>query len=339
MSGPPSPVGTATFRCRGSDAIVAIDWTTGLRLLAATVDGTILIDHEWVSGPSASADDPARTGLVAACWTGISNPVVASVDGLVTALHEHPTNRRWCRPLAVPEPVAAIAPSGLGVVVAHGTTVTITSADADAVTLDPQIGRLRSLAAVSASYAVAVGAGGAALFDTVFGTPDTRVELDGAISVAVDREAGHVAVGDVAGTIQVLRIGDDGGGRELSGYPDPVRLLAWSDRPSGLVALADDELTFWPLVAGTPSEVPTSATGSGAELSALTTSPSGSLVATGDVDGRVDVWSLHALGRPAWSSDRLDGEVTVLRWSPDGTFLAAGTTTGDVVVWSREAIA
>ncbi|MFV0306414.1 MAG: hypothetical protein ACK5OX_01565 [Desertimonas sp.] len=334
-----SPVGDEErCRTRGSDSIVAIDWAAGGQLLAATLDGEVLVNGGWRRGPGGE-DGNSGSELVAACWSAPSTPVVASTGGHVSILDDgHPAGRGWRRSIEAGEPILDIVASRAGVVAAHGEAITVASEDSTAEPLALKVGRLRALVAVSGSYAVAVGADGAAFVDTAFGALDGRIELDGALSIAVDGSGEHLAIGDVAGSIQVLRIGHQLNGRELTGYPDPVRLLAWTDRPFGVVALADDELTFWHHRAGEVAESPISATVGGAPLCALAAAPFGSLVATGDVDGRVDVWSLHALGRPVWRAVPLGGEITVLRWSPDGARLAAGTTKGDVAVWSRRSI-
>jgi WD40 repeat protein len=201
------------------------------------------------------------------------------------------------------------------------------------VVVDARCAELHGLAPLTSSLVAVAGTAGVAVVDVALGVVDTRVEIDGAFSVAAHPAATFLAVGDLGGSIHVLEMGDEAAGRELTGYPDHVRLLGWGADGAWLVATADDELTCWPAVSsGWPADEPVCCLGHDEPITALAVGAHHDLVASGDASGRLALWSLRVLDAPLHTID-LAGEVTAAEWSGDGTRLAVGTVTGTAVVF------
>lgn len=140
---------------------------------------------------------------------------------------------------------------------------------------------------------------------------------------------GHrVAVADLAGEVRVLPIGGDEE-HVLSGYPDRVRLVRWCHGGRALAAEADDEVTVWPVDGDAiPGDRPVHLVRHPAPVSALASHPTSELVASGDGEGGVRIWS-STTGDVV--TERLgEGAVCALAWSPDGWAIAVGMASGAV---------
>ncbi|MFT3854479.1 MAG: hypothetical protein QM733_17335 [Ilumatobacteraceae bacterium] len=306
------------------DAVVALDWSSDGRLLAIAADGAVSVD----AGPPIEGQHGHGVAL-AGFWAGATAHACGYRDGTITlagcdGLHAIPGDAG---------PLGAMLWTGAALVTAHRHELVVIGTHPPRPALDLGAGQLRALAALTPSYLVAVGADEIAFVDIGLHLVDARVDLEGGISVAADPHARYVAVGDLAGSIHVLTVGDEAYGRELSGYPDPVRHLACSRAPAGVIAAADDELTFWTVNGGEPGNQPTCAIGHGEPITALAASPAGLLVATADTSGRVCIWHLRDLGGPVWCADGAD-EITTIAWSTDGTGLAVGDVSGAIAAWA-----
>jgi hypothetical protein len=318
-----------TMSAHLSDAVWAIGWSPSGRLAAVTADGRVMIDHpDRVTRPVCGSP-------VAVSW--VDDRSVAVGDrrlGLVMA----GTGDRRCHALSRARHVTTIGDRLLAI---GGPTLWALRRDAGSspareeppMVIDVGCGELHGLAPLTSALAAVAGTGGVAVVDVALGLVDTRVEIDGAFSIAAHPAADFIAVGDLGGSIHVLEVGHEAAGRELTGYPDHVRLLGWAADGAWLVATADDELTCWPAVgSGWPAEEPVCCLGHDEPITALAVGAHHDLVASGDASGRLALWSLRVPDEPLHAID-LDGEVTTAVWSPDGTRLAVGTVTGSVVVF------
>lgn len=306
------------------DAIVALDWSGDARLLGVAADGTVAID----GGPP-SDGHRGHGAAVAGCWVGASCSALGYRDGTVVLCGD-----AGSRAVAgAGGPLAALLWTGSQLVAAHRAELVLVGPGPPLPPLDVGAGRLRAFAALTPSYLVAVGADDAVFVDVGLHLVETRLRLVGGISVAADPHGRYVAIGDLAGSVHVLGVGSVDDGRELTGYPDPVRQLACVREPAGVVAAADDELTFWSVDGGRPCDQPACAVGHDEPITLIGVSPTAPLVATADAGGRLCLWSLRDLGGPVWQADR-PGEVTAVAWSQDGGRLAVGDVAGTVETWA-----
>lgn len=314
---------TPVMQVELADAVVAIDWSPAGRLAVLSADGRVMVD-----APQRSSA-PVGGAVRSLAW--VDDTLLAVADhrlGIVLAGGGDPT--------AHPVPRARVVRAHRQRLVAiGGSTVWSLDRDGDAVTIPGRCGELHAVSFVSPSLVAAVGTAGIAIVDLALGVVDTRVELEAPLSVAADPTGETLAAGDLGGSIHVLRVGDETNGRELTGYPDRVRLLGWAEHGQWLIATSDDELTCWPMVGDPgeqwPADEPESCLGHDEPITALAATPLHDLAATGDAVGHVAVWSLRAPHQPI-ATVELDGEVTALAWSSDGARLAAGDVNGDLQV-------
>ncbi len=312
-----------------SDAVWSIAWSPSGRLAALCADGRVMVDQpDRVTRPMCGAP-------VAVAWADDGRVVVSDRQlGLVMAgggdhrCHELPRARHVT---AMGERVVAIG--GTSVWSLHREVGRPPGLEEPPVLIDARCAELHGLAALTSSLVVVAGTKGVAVVDIALGVVDTRVEIDGAISVASSPTTDVVAIGDLGGSIHVLKVGDAEVGRELTGYVDHVRRLGWGDGGGWLVATADDELTCWPVVeTGWPAEEPVCCVGHDDPITALAVGARHDLVVTGDAGGRLALWSLRVGDVPLHTVD-LDGEITAAGWSGDGSRFAVGTVTGTLAVF------
>ncbi|TVR24862.1 MAG: hypothetical protein EA389_10275 [Ilumatobacter sp.] len=333
MNGPPIITELRrTMSARLSDAVWAIGWSPSGRLAVVTADGRVMVDRpEQVTRPMCGAP-------VAVAWADDGRVAVSDRQlGLVMA----GGGDHRCHDLPRARDIAAV---GDRMIAIGGSTVWSfrravggpPDREGAPVVVDARCAELHGLATLTGSLVAVAGTTGVAVVDLALGVVDTRVEIDGAISIAAHPAADFLAVGDLGGSIHVLEVGDEAAGRELTGYPDHVRLLGWAAGGSWLVATADDELTCWPAVAsGWPAEEPICCLGHEQPITALAVGAHHDLVASGDAAGRLALWSLRVPDAPLHTID-LDGEVTAAVWSTDGMRLAVGTVTGNAAVFDVE---
>lgn len=306
------------------DAVVALDWDGRHRLLAVSADGSTYVDGtpRIVGVPGGLA--------VAGCWAGPSRHVVGLHDGTLVVDNAAPF-----RDAPLLGGLTALAWSGTALLHAHREQLAVFGRGSAKCVVEPRAGTIRAVTPLAASY-IAVGGSEAVTFvDITTGAVDVTVDLPGSVAVAVDAATRYVAVGTLDGAIHILTIGHEQHGRELTGYPDAVRRIAWTARCAGLLATADDEVTLWLLGPDGWSHEPLCAVAHSAAITSLAACASTPLAATGDADGRVCVWSLRDMCAPIWWHAG-SHSVTALAWARDGSALAAGWSDGTVHVWSVE---
>ena len=111
-----------------------------------------------------------------------------------------------------------------GVAWAAGEIVQIRRLDGTTASINARIGDIRCLAVVQGGLLVAGGIDGGAWVDTTLEFVDETIAAPTMISATTDPLHRYIAVGDLAGSIHVIGVGDTVG-NELSGYPDRVHLL------------------------------------------------------------------------------------------------------------------
>lgn len=302
------------------DAIRAVRWSPGGRLLALAAGGRVLVDH-----PS-QITRPICGNPRDATWWNDHRLVVRDdrsafvVGGGVTTV-----------PVG---DIVAASVRGPNLVVATDEQLVVwhERCDVPATIAHPTCGRIRALAPLTASLWAVVGAAGAVLVDIRLDTVDGRVDLPGAVSVRPDPRGRIVAVGELAGSVTLWTVGRDDSTQRLDGYPDRVRHLAWGGRAQFLVAAADDELTWWPVdEIGRALDEPARGVGHDSPITALAVGTH-SLTCSGDATGRLCLWAPGVTEEPVWTAG-LGGEISALAWSPLGDRICAGTVDGDVATW------
>jgi WD40 repeat protein len=146
-----------------------------------------------------------------------------------------------------------------------------------------------------------------------------------------------LAVGTQDGFLQVWRQSGPrgGGGRKggtsqltMRGYPAKVTCLEWHPTRSRVATAGGQDLVLWDIPAageGKPTPLRLHRTA----VTALAYAPDGALLASGDRDGRVCLWS--DAGAPLQSL-ALDAEVACAVWNSDGSAIAFGCTDGGITV-------
>ncbi len=322
-----------------ADSARHLVWNGG-DLLAACDDGSVCLATDGVEVRHRL--DAPPTALV----VGAGVVLCGALDGRAVVLA---TSGAASVPL--PGSIAAATAAGNGFVVAHGDLLTVvdttTSVDGTlrpGMSVDPGIGTITVLDRVAGRIGVVGGTHGCAWFDSGFCSVDDRHALPTIVALAVDRRHGRVALGDLGGSIHLLRT-DRAELVELTGYPDRVGLLCWTADGHSLCAAAADEVTVWTPdtdddrvdgTAGTDqdSEVsgePVRLVGHDDAITALSASPTDGLVASGDTEGRVCIWAPGRLETPVGSLTT-DGIVLALAWRHDGRSLAVSTSEGSLVV-------
>lgn len=313
------------WRARLPNGVRSVAWSPSGRLVAVDAAGFALVDRpEQRSAPI--GPDP-----IAAAWLGGDRILIADAGlGVVSV-------GGGC---AVDSFAAAcLCGSGRTVVAGRGDELVVWTIDpvetagpptVDSRRVASRCGRVRAVSPLTSTLWAVVGDGGAAVVDVGLDVAELVVSIPGSLAVAAHSGAGFVAVGDLGGCVHLVRLHGDGGGVELDGYPDRVRHLGWvGGVDPHLVAVADDELTWWRAsVARGVADEPTSAIGHAGPITAFAASAV-SMVATGDAAGGLCIWSTHVPDRPVWSGD-LGVSVTALAWSGDGGDLLAGAADGSV---------
>jgi WD40 repeat protein len=149
-----------------------------------------------------------------------------------------------------------------------------------------------------------------------------------------------LAVGTQDGFLQVWRQAAGGvrkgrgGSSQLTmrGYPAKVTCLDWHPTRSRVATAGGPELVVWdipPAGEGKPTPLRLHRTA----VTALAYAPGGALLASGDRDGQVCIWS--DAGAPLQSLS-LDAEVACAAWNADGSVIAFGCTDGGITVLDIE---
>lgn len=304
------------------DAVRVCNWSPHGRLLAIAADGSALVGGpDRVTAPM--TPDPRD-----ATWLGErALAVVDPVVGLVTAgLSSRQPLPFWgARRVGTHGGKTVIAGDGRVAALGHPASGLVPEV------IWTGVGVTHACVHVVDDVWALGGTDGLAMIDVARGAVDARIELSGVISVDACGTVGRLVASDLAGAIHVLELDNLEDGTELTGYCDPVRLLAIARDGRTVIAAADDELTFWAVGDdGSVADAPNAIVAHDATITALESSESGFL-ATGDEAGLVNVWSPLLTEHPV-AHLRLDGEVTALAWSRDGTQLAVGTVSGGLAV-------
>jgi hypothetical protein len=319
---------TAVTRCwtgHLDDAVRVAAWSPNGRLLALGADGRALIDGEHRTAPM--GPDPLD-----AVWLGERR--VAVIDNVLGAIFAGSGDVE-VRPVAGARCIGTH--DGRTMVAGNGHVGLFGHPDlAPHPELVPLgIGQAAELLHLFGAIWVVGGTFGVNIVDTRLACIDGMLDFDGVVALAGAAQVDRFAVADLGGSIHVVRLRHLDQGIELTGYTDPVRLLALSDDARVLVAAADDELTVWQTddEGDFPAE-PLTAIAHEDRITALSMG-SGGIVATGDASGLVRFWSPRLPDYPVAGAD-MDAEVTVLEWNADATRIACGTVDGGLALFDVE---
>jgi WD40 repeat protein len=312
-----------------TEAVIDCSWSAAGRVAMLTADGVVMVDSPgWQTRPVC----PAPTSII---WTSDGRVVVTDRHlGIVMAGGGDQRIYSLDR-------TRAVVSQGHRLAVIGGSTVWSLSrdphgppdAEMKSMQVDARCRELHAIAPISTALVAVAGSAGVAVVDVGLNLVDTRIELEGVLSIDVNPSGSMVAAGDLSGSIHVFRLGDETNGRELTGYPDRVRTLGWAHAGAWLLASADDELTCWPIGDdGWPADEPISCIGHDEPITALACAAHNDLVITGDAAGEVAVWSLRMPDRPV-ATLSLGAEVTSITWSLDGSQVAVGTVAGTAQVY------
>lgn len=119
----------------------------------------------------------------------------------------------------------------------------------------------------------------------------------------------------------------------MRGYPAKVSCLDWHPTRSRIATAGGQDVVLWDIPAageGKPTPLHLHRTA----VTALTYAPDGALLASGDRDGRVCIWS--DAGAPLQSLS-LEAEVACAVWNADGSAVAFGCTDGAITVLDIDA--
>ncbi len=151
------------------------------------------------------------------------------------------------------------------------------------------------------------------------------------VSLAWQPNSKALAVGTQDGFLQIWRPADNAGGKRnesakqltMRGYPGKVNCLAWHPTTTTIATAGGPDVVLWQLThkgtKGNPLRHHQST------VTAITWSPDGTLLASGDRAGRLCIWDSE--GDPVFSQ-KLDHEISTLGWRNDSLVLAIGDTGG-----------
>ncbi len=258
-------------------------------ILSLHADGSVRHDGAEVVGPACTPDALHAQDL---CWASDGTiAVVAAGGALRLELH---------------------------------TPTTATTTEPEVVTTD--IGPIRCVVTTRGHLVLAGGARGVTWVDARLGVVDHVEPCPPVVALAADPTGRFLAAADVTGDLHLVPI-DGGPTQVVGGYPDRIELLDWSADGSYLLAVADDELTAWPVSdAGITAERPVSLLADAGRITAIAAAPHGRRVATGHVDGELLCW--HLPGGEHQEALRVGAEVTCVAWSPDACTIAVGAIDG-----------
>lgn len=298
----------------------------GDRLIAACDDGTLMagghpsesMHHLFDLGSAPTTLSAGPEQVVCGAMNGALHTIACASAG--AALPDRPRGT-----------IAASACVGAHLVVAHGEVIEVITDPLHA-PVNPGVGLITGIEAVTRSMAVITGATGIAWYDVALGAHDGRLVLPTIVAAATDPQGRCVALGDLGGSIHVVRAGAEEA-TELTGYPDRVALLDWLSSGRGLCAVADDEVTLWqPDETGLVyQDEPAQLAEHDVAITALGASEHHDLLATGDASGVVKVWAPLWVTLPV-GSVHIEGVVLALAWRPDGRALAMSSSLGELAL-------
>ncbi len=147
-------------------------------------------------------------------------------------------------------------------------------------------------------------------------------------ALAVGTQDGFLQVWRQSGRSRGTRKAGGSSALTMRGYPAKVSCLQWHPTRSRVATAGGQDLVLWDIPAageGKPTPLRLHRTA----VTVLTYAPDGTLLASGDRDGRVCIWSDD--GAPLQSLS-LNAEVACAVWSGDGSAIAFGCTDGAVTV-------
>lgn len=120
----------------------------------------------------------------------------------------------------------------------------------------------------------------------------------------------------------------------MSGYATKVRELAW-DKDSRFLATGGGEIiTVWDVSGKGPAGTrPRQLEGHLRNVTHLLYQSRGSLLASGDSEGRILLWKPEESSRPV-REGRIDGAVSSAAWSHDDHAIVWASAEGEVTIWS-----
>lgn len=241
--------------------------------------------------------------------------------------------------LELPDPIVGSCPVGADVIVAAGETLAHLTATGPTTFRPSSVGQIVSVATSSAANGAMIAGGihGLAVLDFQRSGEDQWLDTPTITSVAVANNGRLVAAGDLTGALHIVdpRTGE---GTEITGYPDRIELLAWTNDSQGVVVAADDELTLWSVGDdGEAADSPRLLIGHDHPVTAIAADATGTHLASGDLTGRIAIWDLCAPGDEPVAHVDIGSRVVALGWSPDGRVLAATTASGQLVrMWPTD---
>lgn|GEM_PF-1450267 len=148
------------------------------------------------------------------------------------------------------------------------------------------------------------------------------------LALRVSPDGRALACGDLIGDARVLFLESDHE-CDLGGFPTGVRLLSWTAPATHLAVAGGLDLPVWEVGANDVAPTPVVLSGHTADITALSTATHDDMIATGDADGTVVVWTRTDIWRP---SSPLVCRATVadIAWRPDGEVVAVGDDEGNV---------
>ncbi len=306
------------WRTELADGLRSIAWSPGGRLVAVDAAGVVLIDRPE------QRSTPVGPDPIAATWLGDRRVLVADAAiGVVSV-------GGGCERLG--RVASCLVGSGRTVVAGCADELVVWRVDArDVVTVESRCGRVRAIAPITSTLWAVAGADGVSVVDVALDAADVVVEIPGALTVAAHPGVDFVAASDVSGTVHLIPLGGGVAGAELDGYPDRVRRLGWvAGVTAQLVAVADDELTWWQVSeAAGAADQPVTVVAHESAITALAVDASG-MVVSGDAGGGVRLWSPLLPDRPVWAAE-LGAPVTAVAWSRDGDRMVVGCGDGSLV--------
>ncbi len=118
----------------------------------------------------------------------------------------------------------------------------------------------------------------------------------------------------------------------LEGHTTPVTEYVFSADSKTLASGSGNEIRLWKVNTGNPI----SSLDAVKNVAALALSPDGKTLASGTMDGQVQVWNLAPTPQIQSTFTGHRGSVYVLMFSPDGKTLASGSSDGTILLWNIE---
>lgn len=179
-----------------------------------------------------------------------------------------------------------------------------------------------------------VGAGGARMWRRGESAPFAKFDWGGASVLASWSADGRwLLTGDQTASVHLYDFTRDYP-LHIQGYETKVKAMSFSPDAQKLATGGGPMITVWNCTgkSGPENSVPDQLSFHKGDVENLAWSPDGSLLASGDLMGRLVLSDVK--GKPV-SAFQDDESVSALAWAPDGSRLAVGDAAGRVVVFAR----